>query len=89
MSTSITLSWSVSRDSVVTTNTSYEVMWVENDEEEVMVKSSGSLNGTSFTINQLEMSTMYRILVKATNIAGAAESLPIIVSTGKPTHKSQ
>ena len=73
--TSISLSWSVPSDSVVT---SYEVMWRNGATE----MTSGSLIDTSYTIEQLESSANYTIIVIATNIAGSTESLPIIFLTG-------
>ena len=72
---SISLSWSVPSDSVVT---SYEVMWREGATE----MTSGSLTTTSYTIQQLESNANYTITVIATNIAGNTESLPIIFLTG-------
>ena len=74
--TSISLSWSVPSDSVVT---SYEVVWGETETETEI--SSGRLSSTSYTIERLGISTMYNTTVRATNIAGTTHSLPIIIST--------
>ena len=76
--TSISLSWSVPSGSVVT---SYEVVWGESKAETGM--SSGSLNTTSYTIHNLDSSTLYKTIVRATNIAGTTDSTPIIISTSK------
>ena len=76
--TSISLSWSVPSDSVVT---SYEVMWRETDSGDTEM-TSDSLTNTSYTIEQLEINANYTITVSATNIAGSTESLPIIFLTG-------
>ena len=72
-STSITISWSISIDSVVD---SYEVMWSSEqcpndvDEGDTII-NDGS---TSYTINDLREGTSYNITVTATNAAGT--SLP-------------
>ena len=72
-STSITISWSISIDSVVD---SYEVMWSSEqcpndvDEGDTII-TDGS---TSYTINDLREGTSYIITVTATNRAGT--SLP-------------
>ena len=76
--TSVSLSWSVPSDSVVT---SYEVMWRETDSGATEM-TSGSLTDTSYTIEQLDSTTTYTITVTATNQAGNTSSLPIIISTG-------
>ena len=77
--TSISLSWSVPSDSVVT---SYEVMWRETDSGSTEM-TSGSLTDTSYTIEQLDSTTIYTVTVTATNQAGiSTDSLPIIISTG-------
>ena len=71
--TSITISWSISIDSVVD---SYEVMWSSEqcpndvDEGDTII-TDGS---TSYTIDNLREGTSYNITVTATNIAGT--SLP-------------
>ena len=72
-STSITISWSISIDSVVD---SYEVMWSSEqcpndvDEGDTII-NDGS---TSYTIDNLREGTSYIITVTATNAAGT--SLP-------------
>ena len=79
--TSISLSWS---DSVVT---SYEVMWRETDSGTTEM-ISGSLTDTSYTIEQLDSTTIYTVTVTATNQAGNTDSLPVIISTGTPLFDS-
>ena len=76
--TSISLSWSVLSDSVVT---SYEVMWRETDSGATEM-TSDSLTDTSYTIEQLDSTTIYTITVTASNTAGNTDSLPVIISTG-------
>ena len=78
--TSISLSWSVPSDSVVT---SYEVMWRETDSGATEM-TSGSLTDTSYTIEQLDSTTIYTITVTASNTGGDTFSLPVIISTGIP-----
>ena len=81
--TSISLSWSVPSDSVVT---SYEVMWRETDSGATEM-TSGSLTDASYTIEQLDSTTIYTITVAAANSAGiSTDSLPIIISTGILPH---
>ena len=70
--TSISLSWSVVGGSVARS----EVVWRETDR--ATESSSGSLTGTSYTIDQLESTTIYTVTVRASN---ATDSHPIIVST--------
>ena len=72
-STSITISWSISIDSVVD---SYEVMWSSEEcpndvDEGDTIITDGS---TSYTIDNLREGTNYNITVTATNAAGT--SLP-------------
>ena len=73
---SISLSWSVASGSVA----SWEVVWRETDRG--TERSSGSLTGTSYTIDQLESTTIYTVTVRATNVAGTTDSHPIFISTG-------
>ena len=73
---SISLAWSVASGSVA----SWEVVWRETDRG--TESSSGSLTGTSYTIDQLESTTIYTVTVNATNVAGTTSSQPILVSTG-------
>ena len=74
---SISLSWSVANGSVA----SWEVVWRETDRG--TESSSGSLTGTSYTIDQLESTTIYTVTVRASNVAGTTDSQPIIFSTGR------
>ena len=74
---SISLSWSVASGSVA----SWEVVWRETDRG--TESSSGSLTGTSYTIDQLESTTIYTVTVRASNAVGASSSQPITFSTGK------
>ena len=74
---SISLSWSVATGSVA----SWEVVWRETDRG--TESSSGSLTGTSYTIDQLESTTIYTVTVRASNVAGTTDSLPITFSTGE------
>ena len=45
--------------------------------------SSGPLTDSSYTIEDLESTTIYTITVTVSNTAGSTDSQPIIVSTGK------
>ena len=74
---SISLSWSVASGSVA----SWEVVWRETDRG--AESSSGSLTGTSYTIDQLESTTIYTVTVRASNVAGTTDSQPITFSTGE------
>ena len=74
---SISLSWSVASGSVA----SWEVVRRETDRG--TESSSGSLTGTSYTIDQLESTTIYTVTVRASNVAGTTDSLPITFSTGE------
>ena len=74
---SISLSWSVASGSVA----SWEVVWRETDRG--TESSSGSLTGTSYTIDQLESTTIYTVTVRASNAVGTSNSQPITFSTGK------
>ena len=74
--TSISLSWSVASGSVARS----EVVWRETDRG--TESSSGSLTGTSYTIDQLESTTIYTVTVRASNVAGTADSQLITFSTG-------
>ena len=80
--TSISLSWSVVGGSVARS----EVVWRETDRG--TESSSGSLTGTSYTIDQLESTTIYTVTVRASNAAGfMTDCQPIIVSTGECFNK--
>ena len=74
--TSISLSWSVVGGSVARS----EVVWRETDRG--TESSSGSLTDTSYTIDQLESTTIYTVTVRTSNVAGTTESQPITFSTG-------
>ena len=82
--TSISLSWSVPTDQMVTSS---EVMWrtSSNGGSNTRVESegtSGTITATNYTIGELEASTIYNITVSVTNVVGSTDSQPIIVSTG-------
>ena len=64
---SISLSWSVASGSVAI----WEVVWRETDRG--TESSSGSLTGSSYTIDQLESTTIYTVTVRATNVAGTTD----------------
>ena len=70
--TSITISWSISSDSV----DSYEVMWSSDQCPNDVDEGNATITdgSTSYTINNLREGTSYNITVTATNIAGT--SLP-------------
>ena len=74
--TSISLSWSMASGSVARS----EVVWRETDRR--TESSSGSLTGTSYTIDQLESTTIYTVTVRASNVAGTTDSQLITFSTG-------
>ena len=74
--TSISLSWSVASGSVART----DVLWRETDRG--TESSSDSLTGTSYTIDQLESTTIYTVTVRASNVAGTTDSQLITFSTG-------
>ena len=74
---SISLSWSVASGSVA----SWEVVWRETDRG--TESSSDSLTGTSYTIDQLESTTIYTVTVRASNVAGTTDSQSITFSTGE------
>ena len=76
--TSISISWTVVGGSVARS----EVVWRETDRE--TESSSGSLTGTNYTIDQLEITTIYTVTVRASNAAGiTTDSQIIMVSTGR------
>ena len=86
--TSISLSWSVPTDQMVTSS---EVIWQVLRNETAITEAdsdgiSGSINVTSYmyTIYGLKSSTSYRITVTVTNIAGNnTSSLVVITTEGK------
>ena len=70
--TSITISWSISIDSVVD---SYEVMWSSEQCPNDVDEGNATINdGSTATIDNLREGTSYNITVTATNAAGT--SLP-------------
>ena len=75
--TSISLSWSVLGEERVD---SWEVAVRQADNRGTTI-SSGPLSLTTYTISQLEPTTLYTLTVSATNVAGTTNSTPIIVST--------
>ena len=77
--TSISLSWSVSSGGRVD---SWEVVVRQADNRGTTI-SSGPLSLTTYTISQLEPTTLYTLTVSATNVAGPTNSTPILFSTGK------
>ena len=86
--TSISLSWSVPRDQMVTTS---EVMWQtsSNGGPTARAESEGTssiITDTSYTIVDLESSTTYIITVTVTNAAGSTTSSPLMVTTGECEH---
>ena len=60
---------------------SWEVVWRETDRG--TESSSGTVTGTSYTIDQLESTTIYTVTVRASNVAGTTDSQPITFSTGE------
>ncbi|CAI8037490.1 hypothetical protein GBAR_LOCUS20965 [Geodia barretti] len=58
---------------------SWEMVWRPTDRG--TESTSGPLSGTTYTIHQLDPSTIYTLTVTATNVAGTNTSLPIIIST--------
>ena len=61
-----------------------EVVWRETDRG--TESSSGSLTGTSYTIDQLEITTIYTVTVRASSVAGTIDSQSITFSTGIAIH---
>ena len=87
--TSISLSWSVPTDQMVTSS---DVMWqVFSPSTEVDSNvTSGRITVTSYihTIKGLKSSTNYAITVTVTNIVGSSTSSPMIITTeGKYTYE--
>ena len=74
---SISLSWSVASGRVA----SWEVVWRPTDRG--TESTSGSLPGNTYTIHNLDSSTIYTVTIIATNAAGSNKSPSIIISTGK------
>ena len=86
--TSISLSWSVPSDSVVASS---EVVWgvaiSSGGGDGTRERTSGSLNGNSYTLESLESDSLYTIIIILSNVAGSTDSQPIFVSTGiEPAH---
>ena len=91
--TTISLSWSVPSESVVT---SYEVTWQRSSsaarssgssttraEDGVGTSSEISDGSTSYTIVDLESGTFYSITVRVSNAAGSADSSLVNISTSR------
>ena len=76
--TSISLSWSVPSDSVVTSS---KVTWQELSSSGITY-TSGSITDTSYTIGGLKSTTVYNITITVTNTIVSTDSHPIIISTG-------
>ena len=82
--TSISLSWSVPSDSVVASS---EVVWgvavSSGGGDGTGERTSGNLNGNSYTLESLESDTLYTITIMLlSDVAGSTDSQPIFVSTG-------
>ena len=77
--TTISLSWSVPGESVVT---SYEVMWQRSSSS---AGTSGEItnSSTSYTIEGLESDTLYSITVRVANPAGSTDWSLVNVATSK------
>ena len=71
--TSISLSWSVTSGTV----DHWEVVWREIDKNEGSNTSAG-ITVTYYTIYHLKTNTSYSITVRATNVIGTTESVPVI-----------
>ncbi|CAI8013811.1 hypothetical protein GBAR_LOCUS8703 [Geodia barretti] len=65
---------------------SWEVVWRPTDRG--TESTSGPLSGTTYTILQLDPSTIYTLTVSATNVAGTTDSTPILFSTATETERS-
>ena len=80
--TSISLSWSVPTDQIVTIS---EVMWQasHNGGPTSNAETSGRITDTSYTIKELESSASYVFTVTVTNVAGSTTSSPMIVITSE------
>lgn len=75
---SISLSWSVSIDSVVT---SYEVIWISGDCPGDVDEGNSTTTATSYTIDDLRAGRRYNISVSATNSAGTSSSDTVTAET--------
>ena len=80
--TSISLSWSVPSDSVVTSS---EVIWqvLSTTDDDEGSGTSGNITSTSYTIQELESGTNYSIAVTVANAAGSDVSHPILITTSE------
>ena len=78
--TSISLSWSVPTDQMVTSS---EVMWQASNNGGLTTEAETSekITDTSYTIKGLESSTNYIITVTVNNAAGSNTSSPVRVNT--------
>ena len=66
---SVSLSWSVPSDSVVT---SFELVWISDDCPEDVDEGNATTTSTSYTIDALRGGTIYNITVSSTNAAGTS-----------------
>ena len=86
VNTSVSLSWSVPSDSVVT---SYEVMWKSDDCPDDVDEGNATTTSNSYTIGDLRGGTSYNITVSATNAAGTSTGDKVTANTnelGKKLH---
>ena len=75
--TSISLSWTISTGSEVT---SYEVMW-QLSGSDVIFTATLTGSATGYTVEGLESGSIYSITVTATTTSGTITSTPLLVST--------
>ena len=78
LNSSISLSWSIPSDSVVT---SYEVEWRSEDCPEDVDEDNDTTNDTSYTIDDLRAGTAYNITVSASNSVGMATADKVAAET--------
>ena len=74
--TSISLSWTISTDSEVT---SYEVMW-QLSGSEVICTAMLTGSATGYSVIRLESGSIYSITVTAATTSGTVTSTPLLVS---------
>ena len=77
--TAISLSWMISNSSIISHS---EVVWSSVTDEEAGSSGNLTTETRSFTIQELDSSTIYNITIFVSNIAVTSNSQPIIVSTG-------
>lgn len=80
-SNSISLSWSVPSDTVVTSS---EVSWTESESNSTY--TSGSIAVSSYTLTELQENTIYSVVVRVTNVAGSRTNQIAITTTEKGIH---